>query len=195
MAIVLASNSVIRRTLLGNAGVDFTACDSGVDEDAVKQLLEGSGPQAIAIALAEAKARTLSKAQPGSLIIGADQTLGLDDQIFDKPYSIVEARRQLHALKNKTHQLFSAICCTRNEKVLWSHCGVAHLTMRNFSDAFVEDYLLTIAETYSTSVGGYKLEERGITLFDRIDGDYFTILGLPLLPLLKFLRHEEQIPS
>jgi septum formation protein len=149
----------------------------------------------LALALAEAKAKAVSKRHPGQFVVGADQTLGLGNSLFDKPKSLAEAHGQLEKLRGETHKLFSAVACVLNNTVIWSCCDEAKLTMRNFSGAFFEDYLKSIADTYSYSVGGYRLEERGITLFDKIEGDYFTILGLPLLPLLAFLRERRIIPA
>jgi septum formation protein len=195
LAIFLASTSSIRKTILKNAGIEFVARDPGLDEDIAKQSMAGYNPEAMANALAEAKAKRVSEIFPDALVIGTDQTLGLEGQIFDKPRSIGEARLHLQALRNKTHELCSSICCMQNGSAIWTYCGKAQLTMRNFSDAFLDGYVSSILNSYSSSVGGYKLEEIGITLFEKIEGDYFTILGLPLLPLLKFLRQEKYIPS
>jgi septum formation protein len=195
LAIILASTSSIRKTILKNAGIEFAALDPELDENVAKRSLVAPGPEAMANALAEAKSKRVSERFPGALVIGADQTLGLEGQIFDKPRSIAEARQHLQALRNRTHELYSAICCTVDGKTVWTHCGKAQLTMRDFSDVFLDRYILSISKTYLSSVGGYKLEESGITLFEQIEGDYFTILGLPLLPLLKFLRQEKYIPS
>jgi septum formation protein len=178
-----------------NAGIKFTSQDSKLDEAHAKQSLPSSTPKQIAERLAKEKAHLVSKLYPQALVIGADQTLGLSEIIFDKPKNIAETREQLATLRNKTHQLYSAITCIKDSKIKWSHCGEASLTMRNFSDEFLDHYLETIAHSYAHSVGGYQLEAGGINLFEKIQGDYFTILGLPILPLLDFLRQEHIIPS
>ena len=157
--------------------------------------MKGSTAQTIAMSLAELKSLRVSQQFPNSLIIGADQTLGFNNQVFDKPGSIQDARQQLTLLRNNTHSLYSALNCTIADKTVWSFCGEAKLTMRSFSDEFLDQYLEKISESYASSVGGYKLEEIGINLFDHIEGDYFTILGLPILPLLDFLRQEKFIAS
>jgi septum formation protein len=195
LQVILASTSKTRHSLLANAGVAFTSVDSEVDEQQFKKNLPDSTPKSLALALAEAKAKAVSKRHPGQFVVGADQTLGLGNSLFDKPKSLAEARGQLEKLRGETHKLFSAVACVLDNMVIWSCCSEAKLTMRNFSSAFFEDYLKSIADTYSHSVGGYRLEERGITLFDKIEGDYFTILGLPLLPLLAFLRERRIIPA
>lgn len=195
MNIILASTSKIRQTILRNAGLEFTVQDSGLDEKKAKLSMKGSSVQTVAVSLAELKSMRVSQQFPNSLIIGADQTLGFNNQVFDKPVSIQDARQQLTTLRNNTHSLYSALNCTIADKTVWSFCGEAKLTMRNFSDEFLDQYLDKISESYSSSVGGYKLEELGINLFDHIEGDYFTILGLPLLPLLNFLRQEKFVAS
>jgi septum formation protein len=193
--ITLASTSKIRQTILHSAGLKFSAQDSKLDEKTAKLSMKGLSARAMAESLAEMKSKKVSMLYPKSLVIGADQTLGFDGQIFDKPASIEEARKQLTTLRNRTHGLYSALNCMIAEKTVWSFCGEAKLTMRNFSDEFLDQYLRNISGSYASSVGGYKLEELGINLFDQIEGDYFTILGLPLLPLLSFLRQEKMIAS
>ncbi len=190
MQIILASTSKTRQTILSNAGIDFKSHDSKLEETAPRHSMRGSSPKHIAEALAFEKARRVSETYPDTLVIGADQTLGLGDQVFSKPNSIEEASEQLTKLRGATHKLFSAVACLVNGKIIWSHCGEAELTMRNFSEAFLQAYLKSIAHTYAHSVGGYQLEGEGINLFEQVDGDYFTILGLPLLPLLAFLRQQ-----
>lgn len=188
--IILASTSHIRQQLLRNAGVSFTAMSPGVDESEIKNAAKGSSPEVLAAALATAKSSGLSGHYPHTVVIGADQLLVLDGKTFDKPRSIPDARLQLQVLRNRSHQLVSAINCSRNGKSLWQHRSVATLTMRPFTDEFLDRYIARCGADLLTSVGAYKLEGPGIQLFDRIDGDYFTILGLPLLPLLAFLRSE-----
>ena len=192
MTIVLASASAIRRRLLTNAGIDFRAETSDVDEAAVKAELK-LPPGPLAMHLAEAKAIAVSRNHGSALVVGADQVLALGEAIFDKPQDSAEARSQLLALRGKAHELHSAAACARDGKIVWTHHDVAHLTMRNFSDAFIGRYLELAPAAITSSVGAYKLEETGIQLFDKITGDYFTILGLPLLPLLAFLRERGEV--
>lgn len=193
--IILASTSQIRQQLLRNAGVVFTALSSGVDESLIKEASRESSPAMLAAALATAKSTALCQAHPGALIIGADQLLVLDGKTFDKPSSIPDARLQLQALRNRSHQLISAISCSRSGATLWQHQSAATLTMRPFTDEFLDHYITRGGTDLLTSVGAYKLEGRGIQLFETISGDYFTILGLPLLPLLAFLRGEGLLES
>jgi septum formation protein len=131
----------------------------------------------------------------GMLVVGADQTLSFDGKTFDKPSTHIEARQQLEILRGQSHQLISAVCCVKNGVDLWSHVDEARLAMRPFSSGFLDDYLSILGDDCLTSVGAYKIEGLGAQLFDRIDGDHFTILGLPLLPLLGFLRREGIVPT
>jgi septum formation protein len=193
--IILASTSKIRRTILTNAGVEFAPEDPKYDESRAKLSMKGLTAMEVALSLAEAKSKAVSLQAPASLVIGADQTLEFDGRIFDKPTSLEEARQQLVALRNGTHYLHSALCCSIAGKMIWTYCDEARLTMRNFTKEFLERYLVEISKSYSHSVGGYKLEGFGINLFDRIEGDYFTIMGLPILPLLDFLRRGKYIAS
>lgn len=192
MTIVLASASAIRRRLLTNAGIDFRAETSDVDEAAVKAELK-LPPGPLAMHLAEAKAIAVSRNHGSALVVGADQVLALGEAIFDKPQDSAEARSQLLALRGKAHELHSAAACARDGKIVWTHHDAAQLTMRKFSDAFLDRYLELAPAAITSSVGAYKLEETGIQLFDQITGDYFTILGLPLLPLLAFLRERGEV--
>jgi septum formation protein len=144
----------------------------------------------LAQSLAASKAISVASQWPEALVIGADQVLNLAGKAFDKPGSRAEARRQLLHLRGRSHVLETAICCVQDDKVVWEHLGRATLKMRDFTESFLDDYLDRIGEDVTTSVGGYKLEGPGAQLFDTIDGDYFTILGLPLLPLLDFLRRQ-----
>jgi septum formation protein len=189
--ITLASASAARAALLTAAGVAFEVVGSGVDEAPLKAALlaEGSGPIAVAEALAEAKALAVSAARPG-LVIGADQTLSCRGQLFDKASSLDEARERLLALRGEVHQLHSAVVTARDGRRLWGETVTASLTMRDFSEAFADAYLARNADAALYAVGGYALEEEGVQLFERIDGDYFTILGLPLLGLLNHLREQ-----
>jgi septum formation protein len=159
-----------------------------VDEAALKEAQRGSlPPEMLALLLAKAKAIAVA-AHENQLVIGADQILALGDRMLDKPRSLAEARQQLLDLRGKTHRLVSAAAVARNRQVIWAHSDVAELAMRDFTDASLSEYLSALGEEALTSVGAYKVESCGIQLFERIAGDYFTILGLPLLPLLAFLR-------
>lgn len=190
--LILASKSQSRIMLLQNAGLAFDIVPAEIDERAVEApLLEaGFGPDDIAEVLAEAKAREVGERHPGALVIGSDQTLGLGETRFNKPETIEDARRQLLAMRGATHSLHSAIACVRDGETLWQHISRADLTMRDFTPEFAGHYLAEVGKEALTSVGAYRLEGPGIQLFEKIEGDYFTILGLPLLPLLGFLRDE-----
>ena len=190
--LVLASRSASRSALLAGAGLDFDTEASRVDERAVEEplLAAGADPAAIALHLAEAKAEDVARRRSTDLVLGADQTLGLGRERFVKPESVAEARDHLLHLRGRTHELHSALVLARGDTVLWRHVSVARMTMRPFSDAFLDRYLATVADEVTTTVGCYRLEGVGIRLFEAIDGDYFTILGLPLLPLLAELRQQ-----
>ncbi|THD57859.1 Maf family protein [Phenylobacterium sp.] len=187
--LTLASKSAARRAVLDGAGVPYDAAGSGVDEDAVKAelLAEGAGPREIAKALAARKALAVSADRPG-LVIGADQTLDLDGRLYDKVETLEAARDRLRALRGKPHQLHSAVVVSQGAELIWRVTESATLTMRDFSDEFLEAYLAAEGEAALGSVGCYRLEGMGVQLFSRIDGDYFAILGLPLLGLLDLLR-------
>ena len=190
--LILASASAVRASLLRQAGLDFHVRDSRVDEDAVKKAFADStddgDTDALALRLAEEKALAVSRAEPGALVIGADQIMSCETRRFDKPRDMVEARANLLFLRGRTHTLHSAVVLALDGEVVWGHSARADLAMRNFSDGFLDWYLKTLGEKVKTSVGCYQLEGPGIQLFERIGGDYFTILGLPLLPLLAELR-------
>jgi septum formation protein len=196
--VVLASTSEIRRRLLESAGINVRPVPSYVDESAIKrsfgQISAADFPK-LAGALAAAKAEAVSLRHPAALVIGADQLLLLDDRQFDKPGDLKEAAMQLALLRGNTHQLITAVAVARGGAVVWTGCDVAKLTMRHFSDDFLTDYVVSMGEDALTSVGAYKIEGRGVQLFNRIEGDYFAILGLPLLPLLSFLRREGCLPE
>ncbi|MBL8895756.1 MAG: septum formation protein Maf [Rhizobiales bacterium] len=193
--LILASGSAIRAQLLARAGLSFSILRPPVEETVLKAEFREASPSSLAASLAEAKAFAVSQSHPDALVIGADQVLNFAGQSQDKPSSLADARSQLLRFRGKTHALETAVCCCRADKVLWSHAEHAGLTMRDFSDSFLDAYLESLGENALTSVGGYKLEERGIQLFSKIEGDYFGILGLPLLPLLGFLRSEGLIAS
>lgn len=187
MRLILASASPARQTLLRHAGVKCFAVPADLDEAAIRQGFAGP-PEALALDLARAKAAVVAGAYPEVLVIGADQLLVCDDKIFGKPKNMAEAGAHLRGLRGRAHRLVTACCVVRGREKLWSETAEAALTMRNFSDAFLEDYLAAEGEAVLGSVGAYRLEGLGSQLFARIEGDYFTILGLNLLPLLGFLR-------
>lgn len=187
--IILASTSSIRRTLLQNAGVPFTAIHPAVDEDAIKASLlqEAAKPRDIADCLAEAKAKKISAKHPDAIVIGSDQTLAFGDDCLDKPQTQTELKQQLVAMRGNRHKLFSAAVVYHQSQPQWRHVAQATMYMRAFSDTYLDAYLDRNWEEVRHCVGGYQLESEGARLFDRIDGDYFTVLGLPLLPLLSYL--------
>lgn len=187
--IVLASKSAARRAVLDGAGVTYEATVAGVDEDAVKAslLAEGQGPRDVADALAELKAIRVSRGR-SDLVIGADQTLDLDGRLYDKVDTVAAARDRLLELRGRTHKLHSAVVVAKAGAPIWREVVTAKLTMRDFSDDFLERYLADEGERALGSVGCYRLEGPGAQLFAKIEGDYFAILGLPLLGLLDLLR-------
>jgi septum formation protein len=188
--LVLASASTARGALLRHAGIAFTVAPAAIDEEEIKAAFRADRRPAAecAIALAEAKAARVARRHPGSLVIGADQMLVCDSVWFDKPADLAAARAQLLALRGKRHELISALCVVRDGERLWHVIDRSTLTMRNFSDAFLADYLAAVGDAVLGSVGAYHLEGLGVQLFSHIEGGYFAILGLPLLPLLDFLR-------
>ncbi|MEI6201442.1 MAG: Maf family protein [Enhydrobacter sp.] len=186
---ILASTSSSRRQLMANAGLSFEIDPSGVDEEEVTRslLAQRSSPQEIAEALAEMKALRVSSRRPGAFVVGGDSTLASNGRLFNKPSDMAAARKQLLALRGQTHELFSSVVVAKNGARLWHWNERARLTMRPFNEAFLDTYLARAGDAVLTSVGAYQLEGLGAHLFSRVDGDYFTILGLPLLPLLSFL--------
>jgi len=186
--LILASASPSRRQMLANAGLAFDIEPAGVDEEEITRSLGSrAAPQELASTLAEMKAVKVSSRHPEAMVIGADSTLACNGRLFDKPPTMDAARKQLMALRGQTHELFSSVVVARGGQRLWHWAERARLTMRPFSESFVDTYLARAGEDVLTSVGAYQLEGLGAHLFTRVDGDYFTILGLPLLPLLSFL--------
>lgn len=196
MTIILASKSAARRAVLDGAGVPYEATVAGVDEDAVKTslLADGHGPRDIADALAELKALRVSRAKLG-FVIGSDQTLDLDGTLYDKAPDIDAARERLKLLRGRTHRLHSAVVVAKEGAPIWREVVTASLTMRDFSDAFLEDYLATEGPHALGSVGCYRLEGPGAQLFSKIEGDYFAILGLPLMGLMDLLRRHGELAA
>ncbi|WP_417452325.1 Maf family protein [Kiloniella sp.] len=190
--VILASASKARGLLLKNAGVSLSGLlPAAIDEDEVKQSLKSEGATALQVAetLAELKARKVSMTNPNSFVIGADQMLNCNGVWFDKPTDLDHAVAHLKALSGKTHQLECSVCVVKNGERLWHHNETASLTMRVLDNDFIMSYLNALGDEALSSVGAYQLEGIGAQLFHRIQGDYFTILGLPLLPLLTFLRY------
>lgn len=195
--LLLASQSAIRLTLLRNAGLEVTAHPARIDEEALRAALaaEDATPRDMADALAEAKALKLAQRHPGALVLGCDQILALGPRVFAKPESREEARQQLIDLAGQTHQLLSALVLYDKGEPIWRHVGVARLTMKAANPAYIETYLDRNWPEVGHSVGAYQIESEGIRLFSAVEGDYFTILGLPLLPLLNYLSLRGFIPS
>ena len=196
MTIILASKSAARRAVLDGAGVPYEAAVAGVDEETVKSslLAAGHGPRDVADALAELKAIRVSRSKPG-FVIGSDQTLDLDGTLYDKADDIDAARERLKLLRGKTHRLHSAVVVAKEGAPIWREVVTASLTMRDFSDSFLEDYLKAEGPHALGSVGCYRLEGPGAQLFSKIEGDYFAILGLPLMGLLDLLRQHGELPA
>ena len=188
--LILASQSRARQMLLQNAGFDFEPVPADIDERKVQKASGLSVPDEIASLLAREKARSVSSQKPGRYVIGADQTLALGERLFSKPGGRDQAAEQLRALAGKTHELHSAVAVARDGKILFADISVARMTMRRLGAAEIDAYLDQAGAAVTTSVGAYQLEGLGVHLFVRIEGDHFTILGLPLLPLLAFLRSE-----
>jgi septum formation protein len=192
MTLVLASASAARQRMLKAAGVDFSVSGADINEDALTAdlLAMGADGTAIATALAEQKAITVSRRMADKVVLGADSVVALSDELISKSRNLAELRTVLRKMSGKTHQLISAAAMARDGAVFWRHAAVAHLTMRLFSEAFLDDYLVAVGEAVLSSVGGYYYEGRGIQLFEQVTGDSFTIQGLPLLPLLCELREQ-----
>jgi septum formation protein len=190
LPLILASQSRARQMLLANAGIDFEAAPAEIDERAVQQDSGLTLPGDIAALLAREKAHMVSTRKPGRFVVGADQTLALGAKLFSKPAGRIQAAQQLGALAGSTHKLHSAVAVAREGEILFEAVAVADMTMRRLSESQIEAYLNEAGEAVTSSVGSYQLEGLGIHLFERIEGDHFTILGLPLLQLLAFLRSE-----
>ncbi|WP_027581392.1 Maf family protein [Bradyrhizobium sp. Ai1a-2] len=188
--LILASQSGARKMLLANAGIAFEALPADIDERAIQENSGFSAPADIASLLAREKALFVSLQRPGRFVVGADQTLALGDRLFSKPAGRDQAAEQLRALAGQVHELHSAVAVARDGKLLFADTSVARMSMRPLREDGINAYLDQAGEAVTTSVGAYQLEGLGVHLFERIDGDHFTILGLPLLSLLAFLRSE-----
>jgi septum formation protein len=188
--LILASQSRARQALLTNAGINFEAVTAEIDERAVQQASGLSAPGEIASLLAREKALSVSARLSGKFVIGADQILALGDRLFSKPAGRAQAAEQLRALAGHSHELHSAVAVARDGKILFEAAAIARMTMRRLGEAEIEIYLDETGDAVTSSVGAYQLEGLGVHLFERIEGDHFTILGLPLLPLLAYLRSQ-----
>ena len=188
--LLLASRSAARRAMIEAAGIPVDIAAIDIDERAVEASAGPSGARQTALTLAQAKARAAGSRWPGRIVVGADQTLALGQRRFDKPPDRSSARDQLRTLAGRSHELHSAVAVVRNESVMFSHVETARLTMRAVSDRFIDTYLDAAGSQALASVGAYQLEKIGVHLFEKIEGDHFTILGLPLLALLAFLRQD-----
>jgi len=195
--LILASNSASRRTLMTGAGLDFTTEAAEIDERAIEaeEMAKGATPPEIAVALARAKAIDVSRRNPDAHVIGSDQVLSLGDALLHKPRDMADAGNHIRAMSGTTHHLICGVAIAHRGEAIWSDVSVARMTMRPISDAFLEKYLAMSGEGILGSVGAYHFEGPGIQLFDRIEGDYFTILGLPMLTLLAGLRQLELIDA
>ena len=195
-SVILASASKTRALMLRQAGLLVEIMPARIDEAGVREGMhaEGALPRDIADTLAELKALRISRRQPGQLVIGADQILSCNGVLFEKPADRAAAEAQLRALSDSVHELATAICVARDGDVIWHHIDLSLLTMRRLSDAFLAAYLDAAGAALTENVGAYALEGLGAQLFARVSGDYFSILGLPLLPLLDFLREHNIVP-
>ncbi|MDD1531973.1 MULTISPECIES: Maf family nucleotide pyrophosphatase [unclassified Bradyrhizobium] len=191
--LILASQSSARKMLLANAGLEFMAITADIDERDIQAASALSNPREIALLLAREKAKAVSARHPGSYVIGADQTLALGNRLFNKPAGRDQALAQLRDLTGNSHELNSAVAVAHDGKIVFEDVSTARMTMRGMTDAELSAYLDAAGDVVTTSVGAYQLEGLGVHLFERIEGDHFTILGLPLLPLLAFLRRERLV--
>jgi septum formation protein len=196
-ALILASGSAGRAALLRAAGVSFSIKTAGLDEAAIKLAAraERRDPSHTAQHLAQMKAQRVSMRHPGALVIGADQILFCDGRSYDKPQDLAEARAHLQALRGRTHHLLTAVVCVQDGHILWQHLAKPALTMRALSDGWIEAYLASAADSILDSVGGYRIEDRGLQCFQSIEGEHGAIIGLPMLPLLGFLRQQGVLAS
>jgi septum formation protein len=192
-SLILASQSSARKMLLANAGLEFKAITADIDERGIQADSKLSNPREVALLLAREKAKAVSAGHPGSYVIGADQTLALGQRLFNKPAGRPQAMAQLRDLAGNSHELNSAVAVAHDGKIVFEDVSVARMTMRPMTEAELSAYLEAAGDAVTSSVGAYQLESLGIHLFERIEGDHFTILGLPLLPLLAFLRRERLI--
>ncbi|MGL9619135.1 Maf family nucleotide pyrophosphatase [Bradyrhizobium sp. U531] len=191
--LILASQSSARKMLLANAGLQFKTVTADIDERGIQAASKMSSPREIGLLLAREKAKAVSAHHSGSHVIGADQTLALGNRLFNKPAGRDQAMAQLRDLAGKSHELNSAVTVAHDGKIVFEDVSVARMTMREMTEAQLSAYLDVAGDAVTTSVGAYQLEGLGIHLFERIEGDHFTILGLPLLPLLAFLRRERLV--
>jgi len=191
--LILASQSSARKMLLANAGLEFAAVTADIDERGIQSASALSDPREIALLLAREKAKAVSANYPGSYVIGADQTLALGDRLFNKPAGRPQALAQLRDLAGNSHELNSAVAVVHDGQIVFEDISVARMTMREMTEDELSAYLDAAGDAVTTSVGAYQLESLGIHLFERIEGDHFTILGLPLLPLLAFMRRERLV--
>jgi septum formation protein len=193
--LILASKSPARQALLTSARIPFEAIVADIDERAIEKDAESSAPGDVALHLARAKALHVAASKPGRLVLGADQSLALGSRRFSKPKDLAQAAEQLRAFSAATHYLHSGIAIARDGKILFAHVASAGMHVRNLSDAFIKAYLDEVGDMALTSVGAYQVEGAGIHLFEKIDGDHSTIMGLPLMPLLDFLRRHGELVS
>ena len=189
--LILASGSDVRAKLLNGAGLIFDIVPANLDEGALKKSQTGLDADTLAEVLAQAKAHAVSADVPDALVIGADQILDCEGRLYDKPVGEDGVRSHLRSLRGRAHRLISAVCVIESGAISWSNTAVATLTMRDFDDAYIEYYIQQAGPEVQSSVGAYRLEDVGVQLFQHIEGDYFTVLGLPLLPLLAFLRQRD----
>lgn len=190
--LILASKSAARREVLANAGVNFDVQVAGVDEDALK--VPGADPRELAIELAKAKALAVSVQHPEAVVLGADQTLAFDGGLISKAPDLQQARARLADMRGKPHQLHSGVALAKGGQIIWSGADTAHMVVRDFSNAFLDAYIAAEGEELLYCVGSYRLEGMGSQLFDKVDGDYFTVLGMPLWLVLEQLRRFEVLP-
>ncbi len=193
--IVLASKSMIRRRILIDAGLVVDIVAPGVNEDVIKKKMKGKDGETIALALAEAKARAVSLRRLDDWVIGADQMLRFDGRLYDKAISVDAAETRLREMRGREHELIGAVALAKAGEIKHAYVGIVKMTMRDFSDEYLKSYLDHAGEGILSSVGGYEYEALGVQLFERVEGDFFNILGLPLLPLLAMLRAEGALPA